>query len=510
MDHDLPNTLARLRGLFEIAALPSGLDDRASVLEDIARVIGESLGYGTVAINLLRPAWDDFEVVAVHGDPGAREALLGETTTARDWEPLLTEQFYARGAYLIPRGTFDWGVLEQATYVPDRVGETEWDPEDALFVPMRDAGGRLIGVLSVDAPDGGRRPTDADLDALVAVAAYAARAVESAELTAREAARLRGLEVLLELSARLTSSDTTTEILDAVCAGVRDALGFELVVIELADHDLDRYRPLAAVGLDPAHDDVQLDVPIHTLDAVFDPEFEIEGCFLLPREDALARVSAEPSSYRSRLNGSSPRAWNRHWLVVPLQAPDGSRLGFIWADDPRDRLLPSRPTLQTLRTFANQAATAVEAARRRSALERRTAELEALHETTVALLERNSDPTDVVEAVVARAADLLGTHNAFVYRVDPARGRLVLDVALGVFADYRGTELGAGEGLSGRVWQKKEPLAVTDYTAWSESSPMYAGLHFGATAGIPLLVGGEVVGVLGVALEQAGRIVETV
>jgi hypothetical protein len=36
------------------------------VLGEIAKTIGDSLGYGTVAINLLRPAWDDFEVVAVH------------------------------------------------------------------------------------------------------------------------------------------------------------------------------------------------------------------------------------------------------------------------------------------------------------------------------------------------------------------------------------------------------------------------------------------------------------
>jgi PAS domain S-box-containing protein len=503
--HDLPNTLARLRGLFEIAALPSGSEDRAPVFGEIARAIGESLGYGTVAINLLRPAWDDFEVVAVHGDNDAKDALLGATTTASAWEPFLTEQFYARGAYLVPHGSVDWSALEQATYVPDRVGESEWDPEDALFVPMRDAAGRLIGVLSVDAPANGRRPTDPDLDALVSVAAYAARAVESAEVAARETQRRRGLEVLLELSAKLTSSGSTQEILDDVCEGIRDALGFELVVIELADHDLDRYRPLAAVGVSAGNDDIELDVPVATLDAIFDPHFEIEGCFLLSREEALARVRVEPSNYRSTMNGTSPAAWNRHWLIVPLAAPDGGRLGFIWVDDPQDRLLPSRSTLQVLRTFANQAATAIEAARRRSALERRTAELEALHETTLALLQQNNDPGELLEAIVARAAELLGTPHGYLYRVDAQRGRLVLDIALGVFADYRGTELDPGEGLSGRVWDQKKPLSVRDYSRWAERAATYAGAPFSAAAGIPLVVRGDVVGVLGVGYDAAGR-----
>jgi PAS domain S-box-containing protein len=495
--HDLPHLLARLRGLFEIAALPTRLDDRESVLEEIARVIGESLGYGTVAINLLRPAWDDFEVVAVHGDERAKEALLGETTTAAGWEPLLTERFYARGAYLVPGDAIDWDELEQAAYVPEAVENSEWRPDDALFVPMRGAEGRLIGVLSVDQPAGGRMPREADLDALVAVAAYAARAVESAEMAANEARRRHGLELLLEVSAKLAGSGTTQEILDLVCAGIRDALGFELVVIELADHETDRYLQLAAVGFAPEHGDAQLEVPIETLEAIFEPQYEQEGCFLLSREEALSRVGVEPSTFQSTLNGTSPRAWKRHWLVVPLTSPEGDRFGFIWADDPRDRLLPSRATLQALRTFANHAATAIEAAKRRAALERRTAELEALHETTLALLQRD-DPQELLEAIVARAQELLGTPHGFLCLVNPELDELELIVGNGHFAARAGATLARGEGMSGRIWATGEPLIVDDYDGWSGRSAKVGEFGFGAGAGVPLRAGSEVIGVLGV------------
>jgi PAS domain S-box-containing protein len=42
-------------------------------------------------------------------------------------------------------------------------------------------------------------------------------------------------------------------------------------------------------------------------------------------------------------------------------------MGFIWADDPTDRLLPSPEKLRVLRMFANQAVAALELARRWSA-----------------------------------------------------------------------------------------------------------------------------------------------
>src|SRR5207247_254919 len=92
---------------------------------------------------------------------------------------------------------------------------------------------------------------------------------------------------------------------------------------------------------------------------LFDPVFEIEGCFLLPCEEGQKRCSTGLFASPSRLNGRGPWAWNRHWLVGPLVDRAGETIGVIWADEPEDRLLPPRERLQALRLFANQAATAV-------------------------------------------------------------------------------------------------------------------------------------------------------
>jgi len=97
--------------------------------------------------------------------------------------------------------------------------------------------------------------------------------------------------------------------------------------------------------------------------ALLDPEYEIEGCYLLPFDVATARVFLR-HQYASRLNGAGPLAWKRHWLIVPLVDRSGALQGFIWADEPSDRLLPSREKLQALRLFANQATTALESTAR--------------------------------------------------------------------------------------------------------------------------------------------------
>jgi diguanylate cyclase (GGDEF)-like protein len=354
-------TISPLRGLVEVTRLLRAREDLPALLDAVARTIGESLGYRTVAINLYRPEWDDFEVTTVYGNEAARTALLGYARPGDDWNVLLSDQFERRGAYVVPNGSVDWDSLGPS-YVPDvqRTGDPDaWDPEDALFVAMRDQEGTLLGILSVDEPASGRRPTDDDLDVLVSLADHAALALEAAREAAASERHQRALEELLDVSSRITGETSNTEILRRVCTGIRDALDFQNVCAALVDPETGNVVPQAAAGWQLEELGNRGIVSVAEIEPLLDSEFLREGCYLLTHEEARARISSHVEVYPSQLNGRGPWAWNRHWLIVPLRDGGGALLGYIWVDNPSDRLVPSADRLQALRIFANDAAAAL-------------------------------------------------------------------------------------------------------------------------------------------------------
>src|SRR5438309_6736415 len=269
--------ISPLRGLLEVTRLVRAGGDLLELLPAIARTISESLGYESVVINLYRPAWDDFSVATVHGSDAARAQLLGQVRDLRDWQRLLDERFSRRGAYVVQAGEFDWTeVDDNSSYIPALEagsGAGAWHPEDALFVPMRHTAGHLLGILSVDEPLSRRRPTDEELDVLVAFTDHAALAVQSAQEAVEAKRHKVALEQLLEVSSRLPAEPVADEILRAVCAGVRDALGFQNVLAVLRDGQ-GRLDPRAAVGWSVEEMERAGPVFLRDVEGLLDPKFE--------------------------------------------------------------------------------------------------------------------------------------------------------------------------------------------------------------------------------------------
>ena len=361
-----PSALTELRGLLHVAqAMRSGAGP-GPLLEAIARVIGESLGYGAVVVNLYRRAFDDYEVAVMHGGDEARDFLLGTTSDWSHWEHLLDERFERHGAYLIPHGAVEWPD-DGPWWVPDlpaEAGPDAWHPEDALLVPLRAADGGVLGILSIDEPLSRRRPGDAQLEVLGAVAAHAAVAIEHAQ-SAEESLRHRmAVEHLLRVSSQLSARAGAQAMFDAVCVAIRDALGFEKVMLFLPKAPGGELAPIATCGWPHEALDAMPSATLEELAPLLDPALERDGCILLARAEALALApTALHGVYASATNGRGPLAWSSHWLLVGLHDPDANIIGAIWADDPSDHLLPTTERLQALRAFANQASAAVESAR---------------------------------------------------------------------------------------------------------------------------------------------------
>ena len=137
-------------------------------------------------------------------------------------------------------------------------------------------------------------------------------------------------------------------------------------------------------------------------------------------------------------------------------------------------------------------------------LRRQNEYLEALHETTLGLM-NHLDQAGLLEAIVNRANQLVDASFGWLYLVDPKTDTLEVKVGTGAIKPHLGTRLHRGEGLAGQVWQTGQSLVVDDYPAWSDRSLQFPPDMLRSAIGVPLRSGPQVVGVLGVSQSQTAR-----
>ncbi|MFD0276003.1 helix-turn-helix domain-containing protein [Kitasatospora sp. NPDC127111] len=133
---------------------------------------------------------------------------------------------------------------------------------------------------------------------------------------------------------------------------------------------------------------------------------------------------------------------------------------------------------------------------------RREAELTALFDTAGDLA-ASRDLDTVLHAIVRRARMLLGTDTAYLTLPDEAAGDTYMRVTDGsVSVLFQTLRLSLGDGLGGLVAQTARPYATPDYrtderfhhTGTIDAGVLDEGLV--AIIGVPLLLGGRVIGVL--------------
>lgn len=135
-------------------------------------------------------------------------------------------------------------------------------------------------------------------------------------------------------------------------------------------------------------------------------------------------------------------------------------------------------------------------------LRRQNEYLSALHETSLALMNR-LELSELLEAIVARTGALVDTPHRYVYLLEPGALELEMRVGEGVFEDYTGYRMKPGECVPGQVWQTGQPMVVDDYSNWEGNLPQFSR-DIRAVVGMPLKYGSEVVGVIGLAYLEEG------
>ncbi len=140
-------------------------------------------------------------------------------------------------------------------------------------------------------------------------------------------------------------------------------------------------------------------------------------------------------------------------------------------------------------------------------LRRRNAHLQALQETSLELVSQLDLPT-LLQNIVKRAGQLLGTDSGYLDMVEKGANRLAPMVGLGALAESLKFPVQPGEGIAGLVWQTRQPMVVDDYDSWPGHVTGLAHGLIRAAISVPLILetseagahsGTEVLGVLGLA-----------
>jgi diguanylate cyclase (GGDEF)-like protein len=202
-----------LRGMLAISRAAVTGKGPMPVLDALGDTICNELSFGVVVVNLLDEAREELRVVIVKGDKEARDTLLGTTSRWSEWEQLIEKHEEGSGAIWLPAGSYEWDT-EAPVWTPPVAPSSSpdgWHPEDMLLLPLRGSAGEVLGIVSVDQPVLGRRPTDDEMSVLMAVADHAGLALEQArhETVAVEQPESR-LAAMLLLAEALDMRDPST------------------------------------------------------------------------------------------------------------------------------------------------------------------------------------------------------------------------------------------------------------------------------------------------------------
>lgn len=138
---------------------------------------------------------------------------------------------------------------------------------------------------------------------------------------------------------------------------------------------------------------------------------------------------------------------------------------------------------------------AIERKRYELDLKRQTRELQALYQTSLEINAQVNLPA-LLAALVERATRLLNVPMGALYMLQPDDQTLRLEYDYNLDRNYQGITLQIGEGLSGRVAQTGQTIAVEDYQHWDARAAAYESSSFQRVLAVPLKSGGKVIGVI--------------
>jgi signal transduction histidine kinase/response regulator RpfG family c-di-GMP phosphodiesterase len=192
-----------------------------------------------------------------------------------------------------------------------------------------------------------------------------------------EKKRAKNLANILEISNGINATLDLEPLLNQIVEAIRQSLGFKMALLRILDEESRCFvaRAFAGLGQDAIRKLSSSTIPLETFKAWMKDEFKISQSYFISHEHGFWN-DREDEVYIPDLGERKQGEWHpKDSLFVPLWTRDQHLIGYLSVDDPVDRKIPSKQTLETLEIFANQAVTAIENARLYGRLEEHVVQL---------------------------------------------------------------------------------------------------------------------------------------
>ena len=391
-------------------------------------------------------------------------------------------------------------------------GYVEVDPatRSELVMPIRYED-QIVGVLNLESDQLAAFDLDTQhfVEALADQAAIAVGNAQNYEAQVRQGEQLlrraSQLNQVLEISNALTGEQPLADVLDQIVHAVTETAGFAVAVLSIIDPTQpSQFLYSAAAGLPlPMFEELrQTPVPVHLVtQSLMRPEFRMGRAYFISHEHEDAWAGIRTVTMQPVKPLITAQDWHAEdALLVPLTSTTGDFLGYLSVDEPLDGKRPTRAVIETLEIFANQAAIAVENAQLFDRYKHRITELATLNgigESLAALL----DIEQIGDTVYRQISVFLPAESFYIATLETATGIIHYEYCIDMGQPIGMPDGHMGRGLGSRVLQSGAPLVINDMEDANNPDAPSRGNHYGVGVtrtwvGVPMLVGGQPIGVL--------------
>jgi len=428
--------------IYELSMAIAFTLDPGTILSKVADATLQQCQVDEVSIMLPTTDGEELYVAVVRGD--RPRPILGERMP-------------------IHRGVAGWVARQQEPLslqgeVTDaRFGPIYPRPEirAAISMPLQ-VGGRLVGVLNVNATDRRRSFRLGQVKALSILASIAASALENAHLYRQVREREEGLHALYRAGLGMQEPLELQGRLDRVLQAAREVLHLDRLNILLADPEGRWLQAVATLGTEEPVEAIR--IPIGPEGGGLAKAYLTQQTIVWDGRDAVPEDLRLKPPY-DRINAFRSRVF----VIVPLVV-QGRVIGVLGADRKESRWPFEAATLELMQLFAAQGAIAIESARLFQSAQERLAKLQAFYQAT-RLLTSEHFLDALLQQAVEQATQVIGARYGAIGLPDEA-GRLHAFIHTGLSPEEaaRIGDLPKGRGILGVLLLEGRPVRLEDLT----------------------------------------------